>query len=74
MDIDLFVGRLQEMESGKDAYVRYDPAKENAWVKAIFKALGDKSEEYYKVRFSCGWIEASVVLTRHDDRLLHSNS
>lgn len=40
------------MESGKDAYVRYDPAKENAWVKAIFKALGDKSEEYYKVRFS----------------------
>ncbi|CDH48521.1 domain-containing protein [Lichtheimia corymbifera JMRC:FSU:9682] len=48
-DPDFYVIGLQEMESGKDAYVRYDPAKENAWVKAIFKALGDKSEEYYKV-------------------------
>ena len=44
------MSRLQEMESAKDAYVRYDPAKEKAWVKAIFKALGSKSDEYYKVR------------------------
>lgn len=50
----VIIGSLQEMESGKDAYVRYDPAKENAWVKAIFKALGDKSDNYYKVGQSFG--------------------
>ncbi|KAI8137256.1 Endonuclease/exonuclease/phosphatase [Fennellomyces sp. T-0311] len=37
------------METNKDAYLRYDPAKENAWADAIFKALGSKSDEYYKV-------------------------
>lgn len=40
---------LQEMETNKDAYIRYDPTKENAWVQAIFDALGTKSDEYYKV-------------------------
>lgn len=40
---------LQEMETNKDAYIRYDPTKENAWVQAIFDALGSRSDEYYKV-------------------------
>ncbi|KAI7883681.1 DNase I-like protein [Lichtheimia hyalospora FSU 10163] len=37
------------METNKDAYIRYDPTKENAWVQAIFDALGTKSNDYYKV-------------------------
>lgn len=45
--------RLQEMETNKDAYVRYDPTKENAWVKAIFGALGPSADDYYKVEIRC---------------------
>ncbi|KAI9494141.1 Endonuclease/exonuclease/phosphatase [Zychaea mexicana] len=37
------------METNKDAYLRYDPAKENAWLNAIFDALGPKANDYYKV-------------------------
>ncbi|KAI7848005.1 Endonuclease/exonuclease/phosphatase [Circinella umbellata] len=37
------------METNKDAYLRYDPTKENAWLKAIFDALGPKADDYYKV-------------------------
>lgn len=41
------------METNKDAYVRYDPTKENAWVKAIFDALGPSADDYYKVEIRC---------------------
>ncbi|KAI9321056.1 Endonuclease/exonuclease/phosphatase [Dichotomocladium elegans] len=37
------------METNKDAYVRYDPTKENTWVKAILNGLGHKADQYYKV-------------------------
>ncbi|KAI9323192.1 Endonuclease/exonuclease/phosphatase [Dichotomocladium elegans] len=48
-DPDFYVISLQEMESNGSAYLMYDPTKENAWVQAIFDALGEKGSEYYKV-------------------------
>lgn len=37
------------METNTEAYIRYDPAKENAWVKAIIDSLKDGGKDYYKV-------------------------
>jgi phosphatidylinositol-bisphosphatase len=37
------------METNTEAYIRYDPAKENAWVKAIIESLKDGGKDYYKV-------------------------
>lgn len=37
------------METNTEAYIRYDPAKENAWVKAIVESLKDDGRDYYKV-------------------------
>ncbi|KAF7729407.1 hypothetical protein EC973_004386 [Apophysomyces ossiformis] len=46
---DFFVIGLQEMETDTGAYIRYDPAKETAWVNGIIAALGDKANDYYKI-------------------------
>ncbi|KAG1103661.1 hypothetical protein G6F39_001752 [Rhizopus arrhizus] len=43
---DFYVIGLQEMETNTEAYIRYDPTKENAWVQGILDTLGD---DYYKV-------------------------
>ncbi|OAD08897.1 hypothetical protein MUCCIDRAFT_117152, partial [Mucor lusitanicus CBS 277.49] len=48
-DPDFYVIGLQEMETNTEAYIRYDPAKENAWVKAIIDSLKDGGKDYYKV-------------------------
>ncbi|KAI8092448.1 Endonuclease/exonuclease/phosphatase [Gilbertella persicaria] len=48
-DPDFYVIGLQEMETNTEAYIRYDPTKENAWVKAIIDSLADNGKEYYKV-------------------------
>ncbi|KAI7872760.1 Endonuclease/exonuclease/phosphatase [Spinellus fusiger] len=37
------------METNTEAYLRYDPTKETAWIKAIFDALGEKADHYYKL-------------------------
>ncbi|KAI8877745.1 DNase I-like protein [Backusella circina FSU 941] len=37
------------METNKDAYIRYDPEKETAWIKAILTSLKDEGKDYYKV-------------------------
>lgn len=34
------------METNTEAYIRYDPTKENAWVQGVLDTLGD---DYYKV-------------------------
>ncbi|KAI9023869.1 Endonuclease/exonuclease/phosphatase [Phycomyces nitens] len=38
------------METNTEAYFRYDPTKETAWVNAVFDALGEKKNDYYKAR------------------------
>lgn len=43
------IDSLQEMETNTEAYIRYDPAKENAWVKAIIESLKDGGKDYYRV-------------------------
>lgn len=43
------IDSLQEMETNTEAYIRYDPAKENAWVKAIIESLKDNGKDYYRV-------------------------
>lgn len=68
---------LQEMETNKDAYIRYDPTKENAWVQAIFDALGTKSDEYYKVMVDIGDIfvrDKGLIHYGMFDRWPRSNS
>lgn len=37
------------METNTEAYLRYDPIKENAWVKLILASLKDNGQAYYKV-------------------------
>ncbi|KAL0088223.1 Endonuclease/exonuclease/phosphatase [Phycomyces blakesleeanus] len=37
------------METNTEAYIRYDPTKETAWVNAVFAAFGEKKSSYYKV-------------------------
>ncbi|KAG1441247.1 hypothetical protein G6F56_011571 [Rhizopus delemar] len=37
------------METNTEAYIRYDPTKENAWVQGIISALKDGGKDYYKV-------------------------
>ncbi|ORX55629.1 DNase I-like protein [Hesseltinella vesiculosa] len=37
------------MESSTEAYVYYDPTKQNAWVDAILNGLGPNKQRYYKV-------------------------
>jgi phosphatidylinositol-bisphosphatase len=37
------------METNKEAYIRYDPEKETAWIKAILGSLKDEGRDYYKV-------------------------
>lgn len=37
------------METSTEAYVRYDPTKENAWVKTVIESLKDNGKDYYKV-------------------------
>jgi hypothetical protein len=37
------------METNKEAYIRYDPEKETAWIKAILRSLKDEGRDYYKV-------------------------
>ncbi|KAI7898816.1 Endonuclease/exonuclease/phosphatase [Cokeromyces recurvatus] len=37
------------METNTEAYIRYDPTKENAWVKGIIDSLKNNGEDYYKV-------------------------
>ncbi|OBZ82545.1 Type II inositol 1,4,5-trisphosphate 5-phosphatase [Choanephora cucurbitarum] len=46
---DFYIIGLQEMETNTEAYIRYDPTKENAWVKAIIDSLVDNGKDYYKV-------------------------
>ncbi|KAI8334874.1 Endonuclease/exonuclease/phosphatase [Blakeslea trispora] len=46
---DFYIIGLQEMETNTEAYIRYDPTKENAWVKAILDSLADHGKDYYKV-------------------------
>ncbi|KAG2196876.1 hypothetical protein INT46_006055 [Mucor plumbeus] len=48
-DPDFYIIGLQEMETNTEAYIRYDPTKENAWVKAIIESLKDGGKDYYKV-------------------------
>lgn len=47
--IPSYIFSLQEMETNTEAYLRYDPAKENAWVKAIIESLKDNGKDYYRV-------------------------
>lgn len=49
VDPDFYIIGLQEMETNTEAYIRYDPTKENAWVKAIISSLKDEGKDYYKV-------------------------
>ncbi|KAI9486626.1 MAG: Endonuclease/exonuclease/phosphatase [Benjaminiella poitrasii] len=49
IDPDFYVIGLQEMETNTEAYIRYDPAKENAWVKGIIDSLPNNGEDYYKI-------------------------
>ncbi|KAI8983781.1 Endonuclease/exonuclease/phosphatase [Pilobolus umbonatus] len=37
------------METNTEAYIRYDPTKENAWVNLILGSLRNNGREYYKV-------------------------
>ncbi|CAO3658088.1 unnamed protein product [Rhizopus stolonifer] len=37
------------METNTEAYIRYDPTKENAWVQGVISALKDGGKDYYKV-------------------------
>ncbi|KAG2235121.1 hypothetical protein INT48_006502 [Thamnidium elegans] len=49
IDPDFYIIGLQEMETSTEAYVRYDPAKENAWVKTVIESLKGSGQDYYKV-------------------------
>ncbi|KAI8973493.1 Endonuclease/exonuclease/phosphatase [Mycotypha africana] len=49
VDPDFYIIGLEEMETNTEAYIRYDPTKENAWVKAIIESLKDGGNDYYRV-------------------------
>lgn len=48
-DPDLIVLGFQEVDNSSGAYLYHSPAKEDAWVRAITRALGRRSEKYRKL-------------------------
>ncbi|KAI8638810.1 Endonuclease/exonuclease/phosphatase [Parasitella parasitica] len=56
------------METNTEAYIRYDPAKENAWVKAIIDSLKDGGRDYYKVESKQLVTMLMIVIAKNDHR------
>jgi phosphatidylinositol-bisphosphatase len=51
-EVDMFVVGFQEVDHSTEAFFNFNgPAREDAWTVAILAALGDKAEQYEKVRF-----------------------
>jgi hypothetical protein len=40
---------LQEIDLSTEAYLMYDPTRENAWCEAVMQGLGNRAQKYTKV-------------------------
>ncbi|GAB5588489.1 hypothetical protein Unana1_03389 [Umbelopsis nana] len=46
---DMYIVGLQEMDLSTEAYLVYDPARENAWCEAVMQGLGNRAQKYTKL-------------------------